>query len=314
MKQFSSCFVLFVVFVLLAITSPVQAAAPLKIGTLLIEDVVPLYLAEEQGLYRQEGLAVELIPFLSALERDSALTAGAIDGAIDDPVGAILLDQGRGLIQITSLCLGATAAEGTFAILAAPKSGLKRVEELKEVAIGVSNSTIIEYVTDRMLTAQGFTPAEIHKIEVKKMPIRMQMLLANAIQAATLPEPLASIAASKGAVRLLSDGQSSESLSQTVMVFRKEVLAQRSEDVARFFRAYTRAVELINSNPEQYRPLFVEKGRIPPQLAPDYPIPHYPRPAPFPRELYTPVMEWLVGKGLVRPLAYEQLVAIDLYH
>ncbi len=306
---------LFVSLLLLLFSAvTVQATTPLKIGTLLIEDVVPFYVAEAQGLYAQQGVQVELIPFLSALERDSALTAGAIDGAIDDPVGAILLDQGRNLIRITSLCLGATPAEGIFAIMAAPKSGFTTVEDLKNVEIGVSSSTIIEYVTDRMLEAQGFEKKEIKKIEIKKMPIRLQMLLANAIQAATLPEPLASVAESKGAIKLLTDAQTGKSLSQTVIVMRKQVLDQRKEDVVRFFAAYAKAVEMINNDPEQFRPLFVEKGRIPPKIAANYPIPHYPAPTPFSRELYTPVIDWMVGKGLVKPLAYEQLVSTDFFH
>ncbi len=37
----------------LLIATPVQSAPPLKIGTLLIEDVVPFYVAEAQGLYAQ---------------------------------------------------------------------------------------------------------------------------------------------------------------------------------------------------------------------------------------------------------------------
>ena len=101
-------------------SAPCSASGPLKIGVLQIEDVVPLYVAEQQDYYRREGVNVSLVPFLSALERDSALAAGAIDGAINDPIGAILFDQGRGLVQITSLGLGQTPAEGIFAISAPP--------------------------------------------------------------------------------------------------------------------------------------------------------------------------------------------------
>ncbi|PID72659.1 MAG: thiamine biosynthesis protein [Desulfobulbus propionicus] len=287
------------------------ASEPLKIGTLLIEDVVPMYVAEKEGLYSRVGVEVELIPFLSALERDSALTAGAIDGALSDPIGAILLDQGRNLIKITSLSLGKSPKEGVFAILAAPGAGVTRVEELKGVAIGISNSTIIEYVTDRMLLEQGFSASEIKKIEIKKMPIRMQMLLSGAIKAATLPEPLASIAAAKGAVRILADNQTKESLSQTVLIFRNQALDNRKDDITRFFTAYGQAVELINKQPEQYRSLFVEKGRIPPNLAQSYPIPSYPPPQPFPQSLYTPVIDWLTQKGDVEPVAYEYMVSQD---
>ncbi len=296
---------------LLTLAVPLCGAETLKIGVLLIEDSVPFYLAERENYYVDENLEVALVPFLSALERDAALTAGAIDGAITDPVGALLFDRGRGEIKITSLCLGETPSEGIFAILAAPESTIATLDGLKNVEIAVSNATIIEYVTDRLLENQGFKPEEIKKIDVKKMPIRMQMLLSGSVQAATLPEPLASIAAGKGARIVITDSSSRESLSQTVIVFRSRVLKDRKSEVARFFKAYSRSIEAINSDPEKYRSLFVEIGRIPPFLAETYSIPSYPLPAPFSKTLYDPVIEWLTAKNLVESVAYESMVADD---
>lgn len=301
--------ILFLLFTLISL--PAFASDSLKIGLLLIEDSVPFYVAEQEKLFTDEGVKVELIPFLSALERDSALTAGAIDGAITDPVGAILSDRGRGNIKITSLCLGKTPEEGVFAILSSPKSGIDTIEGLKNEEIAISSSTIIEYVTDRLLEEQGFSAEEIRKIEVKKMPIRMQMLLSSSVKAATLPEPLASIAASKGAKVLLTDAGSKESLSQTVMVFRSEVLISKKNAISSFFQAYKKAVIAINKNPESYRDVFMEKGRIPPFLAASYPIPTYPEPAPFSKSLFLPVAKWLGDKNLTDPVSYEAMVSTD---
>lgn len=67
----------------------------------------------------------------------------------------------------------------------------------------------------------------------------------------------------------------------------------------------------INEAPEKYRPLFVEKGRIPPFMAADYPIPKYPPPAPFDRIFYEPVIDWLVSKELSANLPYEIMVSTD---
>ena len=300
---------LLTVFLLTAFPAPAHDS--LKIGLLPIEDAVPFYVAEQEKMYAKENLQVELIPFQSALERDSALAAGAIDGAIDDPIGAILFDKGQGRLKITSICLGEKPAEGVFAILAAPGSGLKSVSDLKGVEIAVSNSTIIEYVTDRMLAGQGFKSEEIKKIEVVKMPIRMQMLLSDAVKAATLPEPLTSIAVSKGARVLVNDAVGTESLSQTIIVFRAEVLKNQKPEIAAFFRAYQSAVQAINSDPEKFRPLFVDKGRIPPFLAKTYPIPVFPLPTPFSPALFEPIMHWLAAKQLVPKIPYSTMVATD---
>jgi len=305
MKQF----LLLVIFIFTSV--PASAGESLKIGLLPIEDSVPFYIAEQEKLYARENLQVELIPFQSALERDSALAAEAIDGAIDDPIGAILFDKGLGRLKITATCLGETPTEGVFAILAAPNSNLRSVDDLKGVEVAVSKSTIIEYVTDRILLQQGLAAEEIKKIEVVKMPIRMQMLLSGAVKAATLPEPLASIAVSKGARVLISDATGEESLSQTVIVFRSEVLNKQKSEVAAFFRAYSNAIQTLNDNPEKYRTLFVDKGRIPPFLATTYPIPKFPMPKPFSASLYEPVINWLTAKQLTAKLPYATMVATD---
>jgi NitT/TauT family transport system substrate-binding protein len=139
----------------------------------------------------------------------------------------------------------------------------------------------------------------------------MQMLLSNNVQAATLPEPLASIALGKGARLLVSDADSETSLSQTVIVFRVQALTENKATVASFFRAYRQAVRAINGDPEHYRTLFVEKGRIPADLAPNYPIPQYPEPTPFSRALFEPVRDWLVLRQLTGSLSYEQMVVLD---
>ncbi|WP_321369098.1 MetQ/NlpA family ABC transporter substrate-binding protein [uncultured Desulfuromusa sp.] len=303
--------ILLLLIVALLLSLPVAAAEQLKIGLLLIEDSIPFWVAKQENYYQQQGVNVELIPFLSALERDSALAVGAIDGAISDPVGAILFDKGTGRLKITSLGLGKTPAEGVFVILAAPKSDLTTVEQLKGVEIAVSNSTIIEYVTDKLLENEGFSPDDINKIEVKKMPIRMQMLLSNSVAAATLPEPLASIAVAKGAHALLKDSDAQQSLSQTVIIFRSEVLTQKKMAVQKFFKAYRDAVKSINASPEKFRPLFLEKGRIPAFMAADYPIPVYPDPEPFSIDLYQPIISWLAAKGLADEIAYEKMVSQD---
>lgn len=294
-------------FALLA-SLPAWAQEPLRLGVLPIEDSAPLFIAEQEQFYTQENLKVTLVPFQSALERDSALAAGAIDGAIDDPIGALLFDKGQGRLKITSLCLGEKPEEGVFAILAAPGSGLASVDDLKGVEIALSSATIIEYVTDRLLAGHGFTSEDIKKLEVVKMPIRMQMLLSGAVKAATLPEPLASIAVGQGATVLTDDSRGPESLSQTVLVFRDQALAERKAEITAFFRAYGRAVKAINEEPERYRALVVDKGRIPPALAKNYPIPRFPEPQPFPETLYTPIIEWLAGKGLIATLPYRSMV------
>jgi NitT/TauT family transport system substrate-binding protein len=63
----------------------------LKIGLLPNEEVLPFYVAIEEGLYQKHGVDVEVVHFQSAAERDAALQAGAVDGVEGDLLAVPLL-------------------------------------------------------------------------------------------------------------------------------------------------------------------------------------------------------------------------------
>ena len=65
----------------------------LKVGVLPIVDVLPMYVAEQEGYFKEQNLQVELVLFPSALERDSAFVAGQIDGELNDPISTALLNK-----------------------------------------------------------------------------------------------------------------------------------------------------------------------------------------------------------------------------
>ena len=55
-----------------------------KIGLLSIDDSLPFFVAEQEGLFEEYGVDVELVTFGSALDKETALEAGEIDGDMTD--------------------------------------------------------------------------------------------------------------------------------------------------------------------------------------------------------------------------------------
>ncbi len=281
--------------------------AKIRVGLLPIEDTFPVYVAKDEGIFAKYGIDVEVVPFQSALERDAALESGDIDACIADPLAVILLRNAGYDVRIVSLCLGATPEEGVFAILAAPNSGINSVGDLEGKKIAISSNTIIEYVTDIMLKSYGVKNVE--KVPIKQIPVRMQTLLAGKVDAATLPEPLASLAVSKGARLILSDAMMNRSISQTVIVFRGAIIDSKPDAVKAFLKAYGEAVKRINANPANYRQKFIERARIPADVTKTYRMPVYPQPQPYPEEFYKEVHEWAMEKGLLKKeIPYEKAV------
>ena len=280
------------------------AATKIEIGVMPDEATLPYYVAAQEGIFTNHGLNVEIIPFLSAMERDSALIAGEIDGAENDPVGVALMRNAGYDLKIVSIELQETPAKMRFAILASPASNISSVADLNGKKIAISRNTIIEYITDTLV---GDTAVE--KVEVKKVPLRMQMLLNNEIDAATLPEPLASYALYKGARLVISDSMLNRTISQTVIVFRADFLNNNSEAVNEFLAAYGEAVNRINANPEKYRALLVEKTHIPPEIASNYTIATYLQPRVYPETDFDTVIHWLRAKNLLhRTISYKDTI------
>ncbi|MFO7967281.1 MAG: MetQ/NlpA family ABC transporter substrate-binding protein [Archaeoglobaceae archaeon] len=273
------------------------ANVTIKFGVLPIEDTFPIYVAKEEGLFAKQGVDVEVNKFQSAMERDSALTADEVDGVVTDPLAVILHRNSGYDFKIVSIGLGMKPEGGVFAILANAQSNITSVEDLEGKKVGISSNTIIEYVTDRMLAKEN---VEVKKEGIKSIPLRLQMLTNNNIDAATLPEPLASLAAHQGANLIISDADMNDSISQTVIVFDQEFIDENPGAVENFLQAYGEAVEKVNSNPDKYRELFIEKARVPDPLTETYRIPHYPQPQTYPKEFYQEVNEWAEKEGLIK--------------
>ena len=185
-----------------------------------------------------------------------------------------------------------------FRVLSAPGSPLRSAQDLVGVPIGISQNTIIEYVTRRLLAAEGLSPDQVQVLEVSAIPVRFEQLMAGQIQAATLPEPLASGAIAAGA-HLIVDDTRHPQYSQTVLAFSKAAAEQKPDAISRFLRAWSRAVADINRHPGDFADLLIERGRVPESIRQSFPMPRFPEPAPPTEREWQDVVDWMVTAGLL---------------
>ena len=143
----------FVVIALLAFSSCAakKPAEPLRFGILPDADSLPFMVARDEGLFEKEGVKVELVPFVNAQERDAAIQAGKIDGAIADMLAAAFLVAGGFDMRVTS------TSDGRYGIAAAPGSGIADAKGLAGKRVGMSTNTIIQYAVDAIAGAAGLS-------------------------------------------------------------------------------------------------------------------------------------------------------------
>ncbi len=280
----------------------------LRIATLPILDVLPLYVAQQNGYFDQLGVKVELVPVKSAQERDALMQAGQIDGMLTDLIAAILFNQDEAQIKVVRTACKSYPGSPLFRILAKPGSDVKSPLDLAGVEIGISQNTVIHYITERMLEHAGLSADQIKVQEVSAIPVRFELLINGKLAAATLPDPLGSGAIAAGAV-LVIDDTSVPDLSQSVLVFATKTVESRPEAVRHFLQAYERAVGELNSNPDQYNDLLIKIGRVPESIQGSYRMPPFPEAGVPTAEQLADANRWALDKGIVtKEVPYERLV------
>ncbi len=297
-------------------TAPAQPTE-IRIAVLPILDTLPLYVAEAEGYFADQEFALSFVTVASAAERDQLLQAGQVDGIITDLVALALYNRDASTraeanVVAVRLAMVPTPDAAQFRVLASAASELATPADLANVPIGVSEGTIIEYVTDRVLEAEGLTRDEIVTMAVPGIPERMALLDAGDLRAATLPEPLASLAIQQGA-RVIVDDIAHPDVSASVYAFRRAFLAAHPDAVRRFLDAVDRASQAINADKGRWSDLLVERKLIPAPLEGRYPLPDYPGPAVPSMAQFEDVIAWLQTTQDLQTAPTYEAVITDAY-
>ena len=284
--------------ILLAACGPTPAAAPttIKVALLPVLDVLPMVVAQQEGLYTKHNLVVEIIPVSSAPERDQLIAAGQTDAIMNELTSVMFLNQEKIQVQAVRYARTATADQALFSIMAGKDSGITDAQGLKGQPIGISQGTIIEYLTDRLLTAEGFAAADMNFVAVPKIPDRMSLLASGELKAATLPEPFVTLAKQSDAVTALDDTAHPD-FSFSIITFSKAFIDANPDAVKAFLTSVEEAVELINKDPQKYASLMVDQKMVPAPLAESFKVPTYPTKGVPTEAQFLDVLEWVKAKG-----------------
>ena len=281
-------------------------AAPLKVAFLQVPDVFPAYVAEAEGFFTAEGIDVSLLLVGSAVEREQLMQAGQIDGMINEISSAASLNRDKIRAKIISLARQPLGVSPGFRIVAGKNSPVKSIDDLAGQPIAVAKNTVIEYVASRMLAALPEKSRVFASVPV--LPERMQLLMTGQVGAAVLPDQMGFSAMAAGAREIVNDLTIADYSASTI-TFAASSLDNKAAEVRAFMRAWDKACAAINDNPERFRPLFLQKIRVPANVAATYPIPKMPRHKVPGQKQWDDVMDWMVKKKLIdNPPSYADSV------
>ncbi|MBQ9094240.1 MAG: ABC transporter substrate-binding protein [Prevotella sp.] len=226
-------------------------------------DCLPLYVAQANGIAEDMGCTLVLQEHMSIADCDSALTGGSAVCATTDCVRAemFLADKKKTsgkqflLLQNPNLWLY---------LFANRKARIRKVSQMKDKMIAVdrkgADALMAQYVLDSVKLADD----KAFLVNINSISTRMAMLANNTMDAAVLPEPIATVARKAGHEGLYAEhGRDSK-------VYGAFLVKDGMKDM--FVKVYNRACDSINKNGvHHYDSILIRRMAVPGKYVKDIP-------------------------------------------
>ncbi len=215
---------------------------PLQIGWSLYPGWYPLLIAEKMNYFEKYGVDVQLNFYASYRETIPPLASGVIDaGALT--LGDALLDE---IAQDVKVALVTDRSNGADQFLAV--AGVETAEDIRGKRIGVAPGASGRLLAREMLARFQLAPSDVRLVEVP--PEQTPVALSQYIDIGYAFEPYASEARARGFRPIFTSAEAPGLLAK-VFAFRRDVLAQRPQDVRNFIRAWFEAATYWQANPQE---------------------------------------------------------------
>lgn len=230
--------------------SPREYSGPVEsitFGTVKLEPSLPLFVAENQGFFVQNGLDVTFKIYDVGLNAATGLVNGEVDMA--SPVAEYVM-VGK-IFDDKNIQAIASIDEVDYAFVIGRKDhGIEQVSDLKGKRIGVVRGTILEFQLGRFLELHGVEPTEVTLVH-GPLPQSASAIVNGELDAVmSIPPFTTSIQEQLDLNAALWSAQNIQPFYSLVLAHR-EWIQQHSGEVERFLRAMKQAEEFITDHPDQ---------------------------------------------------------------
>ncbi len=203
----------------------------------------PIWVAQEEGLFKKHGLDIELIHIASTSKAIQSMVSGEIQFTTADALNSIqAVSAGADVVMV---CEGVNRF--VFSIMA--RADLKRVAELKGKKIGItrlgsSTHTAVLYVVNKAgLGANDYT-----LLQLGEVPNILTTLLAAQIDAGALSPPTNSRAKKAGLHELVNLGVDGPEYPSTVIASTRAYVKANPDNTRRMVRALGEGLNVFKTN------------------------------------------------------------------
>jgi NitT/TauT family transport system substrate-binding protein len=202
-----------------------------------------MFMAQQEGLFRKNGLDVELIHIPSSSRGIQTILAGEIAFSFMDGVNAVQANlKGANLLLVA----GATNRQ-VFSLMAKPE--IKRIADLRGKKIGItrvgsSTHTSALYA----LNSGGLRTTDYQLLPLLEVPNIFTALVAGQIDAGVVSPPTNARAKRAGFVELMNVAKEGPEFVSVAVGTSRTYIRANEETVRRVVRAYAEGVQIFKTN------------------------------------------------------------------
>jgi ABC-type nitrate/sulfonate/bicarbonate transport system substrate-binding protein len=230
-------------FIVLSVV-PAVGETPVRINWTAVTGAQSgMFMAKQEGLFKKNGLDVELIHIPSSSRAIQAILAGEIAISFMDGSNAAQANlKGANL----ALIAGATNRQ-VFSLMAKPE--IKKITELKGKKVGItrigsSTHTSALYA----LGSAGLKPADVQLLPLVEVPNIFTALSAGQIEAGVVSPPTNARAKRAGFVELMNIAKEGPEFVSVAVGTSRTYIKANEDVVRRVVRSYAEGIQVFKSN------------------------------------------------------------------
>jgi NitT/TauT family transport system substrate-binding protein len=219
----------------------------------------PLYLARDKGLFKEQGVNVDLIVLTGVAERNSALKSGKLD-ALAAPVDYFALSAGNGVVA--TIVMAIDESVGGDGIVA--RKSITSFQDLRGKKVAAQKGLPSDFFLRALLQQNGMDAGDIDYIDMETAQAGAAFL-AGDLDAAVVWEPWLTRAKEQGNGHILASTRDYRNLIVDCLAFNPTLVRTKPDNVQRIVNAILKAIDYAKAHPVKASEIMAKYFEVDPQ-------------------------------------------------
>jgi NitT/TauT family transport system substrate-binding protein len=233
------------ILMLLAIPAAGQQPAVVRVGTLKLVGGAPLFVAQDRGYFRREGVDVRFVYFGAAAPVATAVVTGEVEVGATGITGTLFNLSGGGakiwLVADRGQERPGYPLNAVVVSKATYDQGVRSLRDLRGKRLGLTTlGSTFHYQIGKLLERERLSDKDVELVPLREIQLVVQAVQTNQIAAAILSPPFGRVAEQQGWGKVLF-WVGDRLVNQVTGVFYGERMHQDHDLGVRFLKAYVHA-------------------------------------------------------------------------